>query len=147
MGRLNLQLPALFPFSTELEVQVGHINYGGHLGNDSMLSLVHEARVRYLRQLGYAENDVDGVGLLMVDAMLIYRSEVFHGDSLVIEVAVGELSRSGCDFFYRITSRNSGKEAARAKTGVVFFDYGERKVTRVPPGFIAAMEGSGTGGG
>ena len=52
MARLTLDLPSRFPFSTELEVQVGHINYGGHLGNDSMLSLVHEARVRYLRHLG-----------------------------------------------------------------------------------------------
>lgn len=145
MARLTLDLPARFPFSTELEVLVGHINYGGHLGNDSMLSLIHEARVRYLRHLGYAENDVDGVGLLMVDAMLVYRSEVFHGDLLVIEVSVGEISRSGCDFFYRVTSQKSGKEAARAKTGVVFFDYGERKVTRVPSGFFVAV-GGGVGG-
>ncbi len=146
MARLNLDLPAKFPFSTELQVQVGHINYGGHLGNDSMLSLVHEARVRYLQHLGYAENDVDGVGLLMVDAMLIYRSEVFHGDSLVIEVAVADLSRTGCDFLYRITSRQHGREAARAKTGVVFFDFGERKVTRVPPGFITAATDGESGG-
>lgn len=146
MARLNLELPASFPFSTDLQVQVGHINYGGHLGNDSMLSLIHEARMRYLQHLGYAENDVEGVGLLMVDAMLVYRSEVFHGDTLVIDVAVGDLSRTGCDFLYRITSRQSGREAARAKTGVVFFDYGERKVTRVPPGFITAAAGGGTGG-
>ncbi len=145
MARLTLDLPAWFPFSTELDVYVGHINYGGHLGNDSMLSLIHEARVRYLRHLGYTENDVEGAGLMMVDAVLIYRAEVFHGDRLVIEVAAGEMSRSGCDIFYRVTSRQSGKEAARAKTGVVFFDYDQRKVTRVPPGFLAAV-GSGTGG-
>lgn len=147
MVRLTLDLPATFPFSTELEVQIGHINYGGHLGNDALLSLIHEARVRYLRHLGYAENDVEGVGLLMVDAMLIYRSEVFHGDRLVIEVAVGDLGRTSCDFFYRVTSRQSGKEAARAKTGVVFFNYSERKITRIPARFIAAAEGRGTGGG
>lgn len=146
MARISLDLPARFPYSTEVDVLVGHINYGGHLGNDAMLSLVHEARVRFLGHLGYTEKDVDGVGLLMVDAALVYRTEVFHGDRLSIEVAVGELSRTGCDFFYRVTSRQSGKEAARAKTGVVFFDYDERKISRVPPGFIAAVGGPGTGG-
>jgi len=146
MARVTIEMPALFPFSTELQVQVGHINYGGHLGNDAMLSLVHEARVRFLRRLGYSERDVEGVGLLMVDAQVVYRSEVFHGDTLVIEVAVGEVGRSGCDFFYRVTSRESGREAARAKTGVVFFDYERRRIARVPTGFVHRVGEQGMGG-
>lgn len=146
MARLTLELPPRFAFSTELEVQVGHINYGGHLGNDAMLSLVHEARIRFLDRLGFAENDVGGVGLLMVDALVIYRAEVFHGDTLAIEVAVGDVSRSGCDFLYRVTSRESGREAARAKTGVVFFDYDKRRISRVPPVFTEALDALGAGG-
>ena len=143
MARLILDLPPRFPFSTEVEVQVGHINYGGHLGNDAMLTLIHEARVRYLRELGYTEQDVEGVGILMVDVQLVYRSEVFHGDRLSIEVAVGDLSRTGCTFYYRVTSLQTGKEAARGRTGVVFFDYAERKVTRVPSRFTVAAGGEG----
>ncbi len=146
MARLTLDLPARFPFSTELDVAVGHINYGGHLGNDALLTLVHEARVRFLRHLGYTENDVEGVGLLMVDALVIYCAEVFYGDRLTFHVAVGEVSRTGCDIFYRVTSGRSGEEAARAKTGVVFFDYGARKVVRVPAGFAAVAAAAGSGG-
>jgi len=144
MARLTLELPERFPFATELDVVVGQINYGGHLGNDAMLSLVHEARVRFLKHMGYAENDVEGVGILMVDALVIYRSEVFYGDRLTIEVAVSDLGRTGCDILYRVTSGRSGEEAARAKTGVVFFDYDARQVVRVPAGFVAvAREGGG----
>jgi len=146
MARLTLDLPPRFAFSTELEVQVGHINYGGHLGNDAMLTLVHEARVRFLRHLGLSERDAGGAGLLMVDALVIYRSEVFHGETLVIEVAVGDMTRSGCDFLFRVTSRGSGREAARAKTGVVFFDYGQRRIARVPSAFTEALGALGTGG-
>ncbi len=145
MARLTLDLPPRFPFSTEVEVQVGHINYGGHLGNDAMLTLIHESRVRYLRELGYTEQDVEGVGILMVDVQLVYRSEVFHGDRLNIEVAVGDWSRTGCTFYYRVTSRQTGKEAARGRTGVVFFDYGERKVARVPSRFTEKTGGAGEG--
>ena len=34
MARVNLELPVSFPFSTELQLQGDHNNYGGHLGND-----------------------------------------------------------------------------------------------------------------
>jgi len=29
---------------------VADINYGGHLGNDKVLSFIHEARLRYVRK-------------------------------------------------------------------------------------------------
>jgi hypothetical protein len=45
------------------------INYGGHLGNDAVLSLVHEARVRFLKQQGYTENNIEGAGIIMADAI------------------------------------------------------------------------------
>ncbi len=42
-------------FSATLEVRISDINYGNHLGHDSLVSLLHEARVRFLRHLGYTE--------------------------------------------------------------------------------------------
>ena len=48
MARVKLEIPELLPFATELEVRVGDVNYGGHLGNDALLGLLHEARIRFL---------------------------------------------------------------------------------------------------
>ena len=48
MARIKLDLPERFPFSTELRVRITDVNYGGHMGNDSLLGLLHEARVRFL---------------------------------------------------------------------------------------------------
>ncbi|MCX6353462.1 MAG: thioesterase family protein [Candidatus Aureabacteria bacterium] len=135
MKRIALDLPKIFDFSTELGVRVSDVNYGGHLGNDALLSLLHEARIQLLKSHGFSESDIEGYGIIMINSAVAYVSEAFHGDLLTIEVAVGNVDRVGCDFFYRITRKADGKEIARAKTGVVFFDYARSKLARTPERF------------
>jgi len=144
MARIRLDLPAEFPFRTTLAVRVTDLNYGGHLGNDALLGLVHEARVRFLGALGFSELDVAGVGVLMADCAIVYKAQGFLGDLLTVEVAAGEFSRAGCDLFYRLT-RAAGEELARAKTGMVFYDYQARKTRPVPEAFRLALATAGTG--
>ena len=48
MARVKLDLNGVeFVFRTELDVRITDINYGRHVGNDAMLGLLHEARLRY----------------------------------------------------------------------------------------------------
>lgn len=135
MARVKLALPKEFEFSTEIRVRISDINYGGHLGNDSVLSLIQEARLRFLKKYGFSEVDIDGPGLIMTDSVISYKSEAFHGEMLIIEVTVDDFSDYGCDFIYRITNKDTGKEVARAKTGIVFFDYKKKKIVGVPEKF------------
>jgi acyl-CoA thioester hydrolase len=135
MGRIKLDFPERVLFSTEVDVRVSDINYGGHLGNDAVLALAQEARVRFLRTQGWSEKDVAGAGIIMTDAIVVYRSEAFLGDVLSIDVAIADLQELGCDFHFRMANKASGKEVARVKTGVVFFDYEHRKPVTVPDAF------------
>lgn len=135
MAKLKLPLPERFGYSTDIEVCISDINYVGHLGNDSLLSLIHEARIRFLKEHGFTEVDIGGVGLIMIDTAIIYKSESFHGDILKFDIAVADVGRIGCDFHYRISNKKTGKEVAHAKTGIVFFDYKTRKVVSVPDEF------------
>lgn len=139
MARIDITLPEKFLFATELPLYIGHINYGGHLDNALLLTLVSEARVRFFKSLGYTELDVEGVGIVVVDAALQYKSEAFHGETMVLEMAPMEFNKYGCDLMWRMSDRDSGREVARGKSGIVFFDYGPRKVTRVPEGFLAKI--------
>ncbi|MGB2958068.1 MAG: thioesterase family protein, partial [Bacteroidota bacterium] len=132
MARVRVDLPEEFPFRTEIPVRVDDINYGGHLGNDAVLSMAHEARLRFLRHLGYSEKDIEGVGIIMTDAAIEYRSESFYGDVLVVDVGVADMEKRSCDIVYRMRQKESDKEVARVKTGVVFFDYTTRRVVAVP---------------
>lgn len=139
MGRAKLDLPESFPFAADIPVRITDINYGGHLGNDSLLSILQEARLQFLQRYAYSEKNVEGRGIIMLDAVVLYRSEAFYGDVLHVEVAVADVGSHGCDLLYRVTKKESGKEVARAKTSVAFFDYDRRKVAEVPEGFRAKL--------
>ena len=135
MARIKIEIPEKFFFKTEISVRITEINYGGHLGNDSLLSIIHEARVRFLKHLSYSEKDVEGSGIIMNDVAIQYKAESFYGDDLLIEVGVIDFSKIGCDIIYKITNRETNKEIAAAKTGIVFFDYKNKKVVAVPEKF------------
>jgi acyl-CoA thioesterase FadM len=135
MSRVKLHLSKKFEFSTDIHVRISDINYGGHLGNDTILSLIHEARLRFLNKYGFTELNIDGFGLIMIDSVIVNKSEVFYGEILKIEVTTDNFSKYSFDFIYRITNKETGKEAARVKTGMAVYDYEKKKVVLVPEKF------------
>lgn len=135
MARIRIELPDSFPFSTEIPLLIGHINYGNHLDNAQVLALVSEARLRFFKSLGYSELDIDGVGIVVADAAVQYRSEAFHGEVMVVDMGAGDFHESGCDLVWRLQEKESAREVARGKTGIVFFDYRVRRKAAVPEGF------------
>ena len=136
MPRISIDLPDTLLFHTDIPVAIGDINYGGHLGNDAVLSLVHEARLQYFKSLGYSEIDIEGVGIVLADAVVVYRAEAFHGDALRVRVGLGDFNAYGFDMFYHLENPAADKEIARVKTGIVFFDYQTRKIAPIPAAFI-----------
>lgn len=133
MARVKIDLPDRVVFSCEIPVRITDVNYGGHVGNDSLLSLLHEARVQFLRNFGFSEKNVAGKGIIMADAVLVYKSEIFYGETLTIDVGLADIQRHGLDLTYKVSS--NGKEVARAKTGIVFFDYDKRAIASMPEEF------------
>lgn len=139
MARLKLSLPGKFIYSTEIPLRITDINYGGHLGNDAVLSIVHEARVRFLKEYGFSELNVGDAGIIMSDAVIVFSAEAFYGDVLEVKVTASELGNISCDFFYQLINKKSGTEIARAKTGIVFFDYEKRKPVKIPDVFLSTI--------
>ena len=135
MPRVEIVLPEQFPFFTEVPILASDINFANHLGNDRLMGLLQEARIRFFKWLGYNEADVEGSSMILADAALQYLSEGFHGDVIKIEVALGDFGRCNMDVYYRATNTTTGKLLCQAKTGLVFFDYTTRKVQEVPARF------------
>jgi acyl-CoA thioesterase FadM len=96
---------------------------------------MHEARVLFLKNFGYTELDFEGASVILSDVVINYKNEGFHGENLLIEVAVDDFTRVGFDLFYRITNKESSKEIAIGKTGIICFDYKIKKVISVPEKF------------
>jgi acyl-CoA thioester hydrolase len=135
MARITLTLPDTFTYYTELTVRIQDINYGNHVGNDAFVSLLHEARIRYFTHLGYSETDIEGCAIVISDLAVVYKAQALHRDRLKCEIAAKEFNKYGCDIFYRVTHAQKNTLILEAKTGIVFFNYRENKVTRMPRAF------------
>lgn len=139
MARIQIDLPERFLFSTDIPLYISHINYGGHLDNALLLTVISEARVRFFKSLGYTELDVEGLGVIMVDAAVQYRSEAFHGETMVVEMTPNDIHSKGFDLVWRMSDQASGREVAHGKSGMLCFDYTQRKVKAVPEAFLAKI--------
>ncbi|MTW09481.1 thioesterase [Pseudoduganella eburnea] len=138
MARLTLSFPDdQFCFSTQLTVRVTDINGANHLGNDSMISMISEARARFLFEFGVQETEADGTGIIVTDLATTYRAEAHARDQLLFEVGVMDFNKYGGDVIFRVTRPADGKLVAMAKQGFVFYNYGHSQVVPMPDDFRA----------
>jgi acyl-CoA thioester hydrolase len=141
MPRIKVNLPETFGFSVVVPVRITDLNYGGHLGNDALLSILHEARVQFLLHLSRPEVDrATGQGHIMADVAIEYKGEAFHGDQLRIDMAVDDVQKYGFDIVYQVRNQD-GREVARAKTGLVSFDYNTRTLRPLGEAAEARLRG------
>ena len=140
MPRLKLDYPACPLFTTDIPIRITDINYGDHLAHDRLVSILHEVRVRFFRTFGFEEHDIEGRGILLVDLVVTYQREAFYGQTLRVDVAIGEAASRGCDLLYRVTDAGNDEAVALAKTGIVFIDRASRRVVPIPPAFRALIE-------
>ncbi|WMJ71682.1 thioesterase family protein [Cytophagaceae bacterium ABcell3] len=132
MGRIKIDFPESVLFSTDIAVRITDINYGRHVGNDAYLSIIHEARMRFLQSYNLGELDFVGTALIMSDSAVVYKSEAYYGMTLQVEITPADFTKYGFDLYYRIVDKATGQEILLAKTGMVCFDYNTRKVTALP---------------
>ena len=132
MARIKLLLPDNFSFSTLIPIRITDLNYGNHVGNDSILSILHEARVQYLKNYGLAELEFAGFGLIMSDVAIEFKAEAFYGDIVRAYVIADCFTKIGFDLFYKLVREENEEIVALAKTGMLCFDYQKRKIVTVP---------------
>lgn len=134
MSRVKIKFPAENPlFTTTIGVRIGDINYGNHLGNDSVLSLIHESRMQMLKNWNGDELNIAGNSLIMADVMIAYKGEAFYGEQLTIRIYAEEVTDRSFDLLYHISTMRDGvsKDIAHAKTGMICFDYNTRRIATI----------------
>ncbi len=138
MARIKIDLPIHFYFACVIPIRITDVNYGGHVGNDTVLSIIHEARMQYFKHLGYTEMNFGGTGMLMADVTIEFKKELFYGDAVIVNVTAGEITNSGFNLFYKlevsreIVDRRKRLIVAAAKTGMVCYDYINKKIVAIP---------------
>lgn len=139
MPRIQLTPAPRYPFATEIQIYISHVNQGGHLDNAQLLTLVSEARVRFFKSLGYFESGVEGSLIVVGDIVAQYKSEGFHGETMLVEMAPADFNKYGFDLQFRMSEKETGREVALGKIGIVFITPENRKVSLVPAAFMSRM--------
>lgn len=139
MSRIKITLPTHLSFFASIAVRINDINYGGHVGNDALLSIIHEARLQFLRHHGFSEMNVGGTGLIMADVAIEFKQEAFYGDMIRVSVAASDFQRVSFDIVYKLEKEKDGKMVtiAHAKTGMVCYNYTSKKVEQLPETVVA----------
>jgi acyl-CoA thioester hydrolase len=137
MARIEIKMIEKFVFETRIKIRITDVNYAHHVGNDTFVTLINEARMRFFKNLEISESDIGT--LLIADLAISYKSQSFYGDELKFEIGAGEFNKYGCDIFYRVTDIKTGNLVILAKNGIVFFDYTKNKVTQIPDAFSSLL--------
>ena len=135
MARVKITIPEKWLFDCTIPVRIADINYGQHLGNDALVSMLHEARVQWLQALNYSELNIEDTGLIMADLAVMYKNESFYGDLLLFKLYMGETTAVSFELVYEVMNLQQ-KQIAIAKTGMVCFNYTLKKVSALPIPFL-----------
>ena len=126
--------PQPYIYKTKITIQIGDINYGGHVGNERYLLFAQETRMRFLKTLGLSELNFGLYGLILAEAGIEYLAELIQGDEITISIAIDNITRASFDCYYSIEKNQEEKTilAAYIKTIMICYDYAERKVKSIP---------------
>jgi acyl-CoA thioester hydrolase len=141
VARIKIELPERFGFSADIPVRIADINRGGHVSWNSMFGILEEANVAFWKSLDAWEMDGEKVSRITVDAGINYKRQAFHGQTLRVEITAADLTEKGFDLIYRVTDAEEGTEIARAKVGMLCFDYDKQKIISIPEKLRARLTG------
>lgn len=143
MARIRLEIQGNHIGTFHIPVRITDINYGDHVGNDSFVAIIHEARMQLLQQNGFTELDIEGTGLIMGDIAIEFKSEAFYGDTVTVEIFAHSIAKISFELYYKLTAVRKGENIllANAKTGMVCYDYAAKKVAAVPQVLTKILNG------
>lgn len=135
MPRIKLLPPEkFFNIPIKIPVRITDINYGDHVGNDSLVSIIHEGRMQFLQHYSFTELNIEGIGLIMSELIVEFKNESFYKDIIEVKIAVGEISKVSFELFYKLIALRGNEDIliANAKTTMVCYDYEFKKVVTIP---------------
>jgi len=144
MERVRLEFPeAAIVHRHPLTVRVTDMNYGRHLGHDTLVSLLHEARIQAFAALGLTEWDMGGYPSVVADLAIQYQSEARWPDALVVETAIPAPGSKAITVYHRVRHAEGGRSVATARLNVMLVDPAAGRPVSVPEAVTTAIARAG----
>lgn len=132
MPRIKLSPLDTYRFEYRTTINARDVNYGGHLGNDAVVSLLHEARIDLLHSFGFTELDLGDreTGIIVSELQVSYRAEGHLLDEIIIQSDVIRMKNASFRMAHRI--QRGDDTLVLAEVGIVAFNYKTRQVSELP---------------
>ena len=125
----------------EIKIYYEDTDCGGVVYYANYLKYFERARTEYLELRGHSVAALmeQGVIFVVVRAEVDYCSPGRYGDTLVIETAVGEVTRAALTFSHVIREKVTGRVVVKGSARLAATDRNGR-VTRLDKGLVAALQ-------
>jgi len=128
----------LYRFSTTLEVRWRDVDALGHVNNAVYFNYLEQARLHYMRELGFLPPNSTDVGVIIAEAGCRFKTPLRLGEQVTIRARVSEFHRTSFIFEYRIEGED-GRLAATAQTVQVCYDYDGQRPSPIPDAWREAF--------
>jgi acyl-CoA thioester hydrolase len=139
-------LPGDFGHRVAIDVRFADTDAMGHVNNAVYLTYCEMARIRYWSEVTgepLAAGHHGAESLILAEARITYRAQVFHTDVVTVETRATRIGRSSFLLEHRLTACEPGGEprlVAISESVMVRFDYTVGAATRLDDRFVEAME-------
>lgn len=130
----------VFVFETVMRVRNTEIDVGQHLTLESLITLLAEARARFLYSRGIKEINSDYQGLIISNLQLNVVSRVRAREELLFEVGVEQISDKSGDMAIKVTRMYDGSLVAKARKSFIQYDYRSNKAISFHDDIKEALE-------
>lgn len=130
------------------KVRINDLNYGDHVGHQTVYEYCHDARIQFLEKIGVAldrpinEINFGGYSLIMSQSAANYLAEIKYGMEIDIEVYLEYAGQSYFELSYCLVNKDDQAELAKVITTMVCFDYKNNKVSPIPDEILSYLKNS-----
>lgn len=107
----------------------------GHVNNAVYLTYFELGRMEVWRAIGAGHEPT----FIVAEARVSYRSPAHLGDSLAVEVEIGEIRNKAWVWTYRVVDMRDGRLVAEGETTQVMYDFAARRSVPIPDALRAAL--------
>ena len=135
-----------FAHRVAIDVRFADTDAMGHVNNAVYLTYCEMARIRYWSDVTgepLAARHHGAESLILAEARITYRAQVFHTDVVTVETRASRIGRSSFVLEHRLTACEPGGEprlVAVSESVLVRYDYTLGRAAPLDEPFVAAME-------
>jgi len=139
-------LPSDFAHRVSIDVRFADTDAMGHVNNAVYLTYCEMARIRYWSDVTgepLAARHHGAESLILAEARITYRAQVFHTDVVTVETRATKIGRSSFVLEHRLTACEPGGEprlVATSESVLVRYDYTVGHAAELDDRFVDAME-------